>query len=219
MRRCGLIAVGMLLATLVAADAQQSDVTSNRLMFDPAGLQNPDSRKFTPRSASPTTGQSAAPRQPAAAAPALKQSIAPPPEATPAATPAAKPRPPARATSRAPARPASARQPAQAASDTERATTNTARSTERPIPREQPGALGRVSLPEGSLGFEGKTQLKDYDMSDGRKVPGFENIQRNDSSYFGLSLRMPTGGGSSYSSSSSSPSLSPPSLFRDHGPN
>ena len=29
-------------------------------------------------------------------------------------------------------------------------------------------------------------------MSDGRRVPGYDNIQRNDSSYFGLSLRMPT---------------------------
>jgi hypothetical protein len=42
------------------------------------------------------------------------------------------------------------------------------------------------------LGFENRTALRDYDMSDGRKVPGFDNIQRNESSYFGLSIRMPT---------------------------
>ncbi len=64
-------------------------------------------------------------------------------------------------------------------------------STARPVPREQPN-LGRLSLPQGSLGYEGKTQMQTYDMSDGRRVPGFENIQRNNSSYFGLSLRMPT---------------------------
>ena len=76
-----------------------------------------------------------------------------------------------------------------------------ARPAERPIPREQPTALGRLSIPGGSLGYESETSMKAYDLSDGRRVPGYENIQRNNSSYFGLSVRMPTSG----------------SLFRSHG--
>jgi hypothetical protein len=83
----------------------------------------------------------------------------------------------------------------------DRTTAGPARSTERPIPREQPTALGRLSIPGGSLGYESETSMKAYDLSDGRRVPGYENIQRNDSSYFGLSVRMPTSG----------------SLFRSHG--
>jgi hypothetical protein len=64
--------------------------------------------------------------------------------------------------------------------------------------------------------LERETQLKAYDLSDGRRVPGYDNIQRNDASFFGLSLRMPT---SSSSSSSLSSSPSSPSFTREHGPN
>jgi hypothetical protein len=216
-----LIAVGLLLATSVTTVAQQSAVTSNRLMFDPTGLQNSNSRKFTSQpaspttqSASPTTGQNTAPRESAAPAraPAMRQTSAPQPP--PSAKPAAKPRPPARAAERAPAPPASARRPAPAANDAGRSRNDTARSTDRPVPREQPAPLGRLSIEGATVGLERETQLKAYDMSDGRRVPGYENIQRNDASFFGLSLRMPT---STSSSSSSSPSA--PSFMREHGPN
>jgi hypothetical protein len=71
---------------------------------------------------------------------------------------------------------------------------STPAATERPIPREQLTPIGRLSIPGGSLGYESRTAIGAYDLSDGRRVPGYENIQRNDSSYFGLSIRMPTGG-------------------------
>ncbi len=68
---------------------------------------------------------------------------------------------------------------------------NAPNSSERPIPREQLAPIGRVTVPGGSLGYESRTSINAYDLSDGRRVPGYENIQRNDSSYFGLSVRMP----------------------------
>jgi outer membrane biosynthesis protein TonB len=209
-REFQLIAVAFVLATLTAANAQaqSSAVTRDRLMFDPTGLQNPNSRKFTPQTA-PTTGQSIAPREPAtpAPAPATKQSAAPQPPAAPAVKPAAAPKPPARAIT--------ARRPAQAETGN-RDTATSQRASERPIPREQPNTLGRISVEGATLGYESQTQMKTYDMSDGRRVPGYDNIQRNDSSYFGLSLKMPTFGGSS--PSSSSPSSDPPAFQRDHRP-
>jgi hypothetical protein len=107
------------------------------------------------------------------------------------------------------------RRPTQA--ETSNGSTATSqRTSERPVPREQPNALGRISVEGATLGYESQTQMKAYDMSDGRRVPGYDNIQRNDSSYFGLSLRMPTFGGSSSSSSSSS--SDPPAFQRDHRP-
>jgi hypothetical protein len=183
------------LAAAAAAQAQQGSVTSNRLMFDPTGLQGTESRKLTPQ-ATTTTGQNTAPQ------PAAKQIATP---QLPAA-PAAAPKPAARATISAPPRLAPARRPAQAGHTISDTPTGSARSADRPTPREQSPALGRLSLPQGSLGFESQTQLKTYDLSDGRRVPGYDNIQRNDSSYFGLSLRMPTGSSS-------------PALLRDHGAN
>ena len=209
MRRSGLIAVGTLVALSAAAHAQSS-VTNNRLMFDPAGMQNTDSRKTTPPSASVTTGQTVA-REPAGtvAAPSKPASTVTHTAApgAQAAKPATKPQPAARTASgsSAPAQPAApARRPAPITTD--RAAPEPGRAAERPVPREQAPALGRVALPQGSLGYEGRTQMQTYDMSDGRRVPGFENIQRNDSSYFGLSLRMPT-------------TSVMPSFSRDHGPN
>jgi hypothetical protein len=199
-REFQLIAVASLLAALGAADAQaqSSTVTRDRLMFDPAGLQNPNSRKFTPQSTSPTTGQNTAPAP-------VKQTAVPPP-AAPAAKPAAAPKPPARA--------ATARRPVQAETGN-RDTAVSQRASERPIPREQPNALGRISVEGATLGYESQTQMKAYDMSDGRRVPGYDNYQRNDSSYFGLSLKMPTFDGPSSSSSSSSDT---PPFQRDHRP-
>ena len=225
MRRLkGLFAVACVLGLAAPTSAQQSNVSSSRLMFDPAGLQGSDSRKMAPApQTTSTTGQNVAPHPPAApparqtvtppppAAPAARQAAVPKPPAPPAIGPAAAPKQPARATANAPARPAAARRPAQAdTADNRNATSST---SARAIPREQPAPLGRVALPQGSLGFENQTQIKAYNMSDGRRVPGYDNIQRNDSSYFGLSLRLPT------AATSSSSSSSPPSLFRDHGAN
>jgi hypothetical protein len=67
---------------------------------------------------------------------------------------------------------------------------SSARAVERPIPREQLTPIPRLTIPGGSLGYESQTSLRAYDLSDGRRVPGYDNIQRNDSSYFGLSIRM-----------------------------
>ena len=210
----------MLAMLTAAAQAQQGSVTSNRLMFDPNGL-GADSRKpAQPQAATApagpaTTGQSAPPQ------PASQQVIAPQPQAAPKPTapkPAA-PKPAARATAAAPAKPAPVR---RTAAPTERVITDATatdapRSVDRPVPREQPN-LGRLALPQGSFGYEGRTQMQAYDMSDGRRVPGFDNIQRNNSSYFGLSLRLPTA--NPPSSSSSSPSWSSsPSAFGGHGAN
>jgi hypothetical protein len=64
--------------------------------------------------------------------------------------------------------------------------------------------LGRLDLPGGSLGYDSRTSMQPYNLGDGRRVPGTDNIQRNDSSYFGLSLRMPT-------------STSGSSIFGKHG--
>jgi outer membrane biosynthesis protein TonB len=205
-REFRLIAVAALLGTLAAADAQAQSgaVTRDRLMFDPTGLQNPNSRKSTPQTA-PTTGQSVAPREPAEPAPVIRQTAVPQPPAAPVSKPAAAPKPPARA--------ATARRPGPAETGN-RDTAVSQRASERPIPREQPNALGRISVEGATLGYESQTQMKAYDMSDGRRVPGYDNYQRNDSSYFGLSLKMPTFGGSSSSSSSSDP----PPFQRDHRP-
>jgi len=172
----------------IAAHAQTGSDSKSRLMFDPSGLQGSKGGVAKPlTSPSPTTGQSTTPRQ--SQAPTVTQTVTPRP--APAARQAATPKPPARAGSPAPARPAATR-PAQANNTVERAPAGTARASERPIPREQPTALGRLDLPGGSLGYESQTQMRAYDMGDGRRVPGYDNIQRNDSSYFGLSLRMPT---------------------------
>ena len=199
MRSRVIVAVAFALIPVAAAQAQQGSVTGNRLMFDPTELRGLDGRKLTPPpAATTTTGQSTAPQ------PAPRQVATPQPQ--PQAAPAAAPKPAARATASAPPRRAPARRPAQAGNSIADTPTGSTRTPDRPVPREQPTALGRLALPQGSVGFEGQTQLKPYDMSDGRRVPGYDNIQRNDSSYFGLSLRLPT------------PSSSP-SFTRDHGAN
>jgi hypothetical protein len=198
-----------LVAVSVAAHAQQGSVSNSRLMFDPNSVGTPGNKPqpLTPPAATTTTGQSAQQQ------PASRQVIAPQPQAAPPA-----PKPAARAASTGAVKPA----PVRRAAPTERvindATATQTRSADRPVPREQPN-LGRLSLPQGSLGYESKTQMQTYDMSDGRRVPGFDNIQRNDSSYFGLSLRMPTVGAPSPSSSSSSSWSSSPSSFGSHGAN
>ena len=201
--------VASVLAVLTAsgAQAQQGSVSNSRLMFDPNSVGTPTSQpqKLTPPAT--TTGQTA--QQPAA----TRQTIAPQQQSTP-------PAPAARSANTTSAKPA----PAKRAAPTERvmndATVAAQSRTARPIPREELN-LGRVTLPQqGSLGYESKTQLQSYDLSDGRgRVPGYDNISRNDSSYFGLSLRMPTLNAPSPSSSSSPSYGSSPSTFGGHGAN
>ena len=194
-----VIAACSLAALSIAAQAQQSSASSSsRLMFDPTGIQEQRRPQSQPQQAT-TTGQSAPKPQPATAQP-VRQTFTPPPQQTAAPKPA--PRRPAPTLANAP--------------------TDPNRSAERPVPREQQN-LGRLSLPQGSLGYESRTQMQTYDLSDGRRVPGFDNVQRKDSSYFGLSLRLPTAGpppspGSS-SSFGSSPSFGSPSSFDRHGAN
>jgi hypothetical protein len=201
---CRVVIASALAAFSVAAQAQQSSTSSDRLMFDPTGMQDvrrPQTQVQSTQQQPPqqiTTGQSAPKPQPATAQP-VRQTFTPPQQQ--AAAPA--PRRPA---------PTLASEPA-----------DSNRSAERPIPREQT-TLGRVSLPQqGSLGYESRTQMQTYDLSDGRRVPGFDNIQRKDSSYFGLSLRLPTAGAPSSSGSSSSfgqsPSFGSSSSFDRHGAN
>jgi hypothetical protein len=186
MRHQFSIAMSILLLAGAPALAQQGSRFNDRLMFDPnsfSGARQLDA----PKQASPTatTGQSAPP-------PATRQAVAPPaaaqpqPQATPQAKPQGKPKPAAR-TAAAPRRAAPAER--RIGDATSGVTTNTAAG--RPVPREETN-LGRLAIPQGSLGYESRTQMQTYDMSDGRRVPGYDNIQRNDSSYFGLSLRMPT---------------------------
>jgi hypothetical protein len=200
MRHQFSIAMSILLLAGAPALAQQGSRFNDKLMFDPnsfSGARQLDAPK--PASPTATTGQSAP-------APAARQAVAPPPAAQPqTAQPQSKPKPAAR-TAAAPRRAAPAER--RIGDATSGVTTNTA--TGRPVPREETN-LGRLAIPQGTLGYESRTQLQTYDMSDGRRVPGYENIQRNDSSYFGLSLRMPTSPGSSSSSS--------PFALGNHGAN
>ncbi len=218
MRRSkAMIVSGIVALLLFAAEsqAQQDGVNRNRLMFDPAGLQS-SRGGATSLQPSPTVGQSTTSREattaarptaavpPPPAPPAARHTAAPQQSAAPAPKPAAANPKPAARTATTPPRPANTRRPP--ASENAANGAGAARSSDRPIPREQPASLGRVDLPSGSMGFENRTALRDYDMSDGGKVPVFDNIQRNESSYFGLSIRMPT------------PSSSP-SWMREHGAN
>jgi hypothetical protein len=52
--------------------------------------------------------------------------------------------------------------------------------------------LGRIPLEQGSLGFETESKFKPNEFSDGRRVPGQETVKRQEPSYFGLSLSVPT---------------------------
>lgn len=207
--RARFVVLSMLAATVLTGAAQAQQSSSSRLMFDPSSVQ--DSRRpvqpVPPAAIPTTTGQSAA--QPAAR-PVPQQQV--PQQAQQRTAPAPKP------AARAATPRNQAATPPRTAGD---ATPNTAsRSAERPIPREETN-LGRLSLPQGSVGYESRTQLQAYDLSDGRRVPGSDNLQRNDSSYFGLSLRMPTvtGPGASGGGSSSSWSSPAPSSFGIHGAN
>jgi hypothetical protein len=64
-----------------------------------------------------------------------------------------------------------------------------------PEPANKPdAALGRIPLKSGpgSFGFETETQIKPDRLPDGRPVPGFETSARQNQSYLGLSLSVPT---------------------------
>jgi len=183
MRHRFSIAMSVLLLAGASAHAQQGSRFNDRLMFDPnsfSGARQLDAPPQTAPATSTTTGQSAPP--------AARPSNAQPQQAS-------KPKPaPRTAAAPAPRRTAPVE---RRIGDTTATTTRSA--SDRPVPREETN-LGRLSIPQGTLGYESKTQMQAYDMSDGRRVPGYDNIQRNDSSYFGLSLRMPTAPTSSSSS-------------------
>ena len=52
--------------------------------------------------------------------------------------------------------------------------------------------FGRIQLDTGSIGLETEAKLKENRFSDGRVVPGLETVKRQEPSYFGLSLSVPT---------------------------
>jgi hypothetical protein len=52
--------------------------------------------------------------------------------------------------------------------------------------------LGRLNLDTGSVGIQTESQFKEGHFSDGRRVPGLETVKRDQPSYFGLSLSVPT---------------------------
>jgi hypothetical protein len=60
------------------------------------------------------------------------------------------------------------------------------------VPTPAKPLFGRIQLDTGTVGFETESMVKDNRFSDGRRVPGLEADKRNDPSYFGLSLSMPT---------------------------
>ncbi len=70
----------------------------------------------------------------------------------------------------------------------------TVRSNPAPAPEPVGSQFGRLQLETGSVGFETQTQFKDNKFSDGRTVPGLETQKRDGTSYFGLSLSLPTTG-------------------------
>ena len=86
------------------------------------------------------------------------------------------------------------RKAAQPAAQPKRDTPRTAlpRVTEKDPPQVIQPTLGRIPFETGSIGFSTDTKFKTLEMPDGRRTPGFENVQRRDSSYFGLSLSVPT---------------------------
>ncbi len=59
------------------------------------------------------------------------------------------------------------------------------------VPTIDGAPSGRVPLESGSFGLETNTRLKANTFDDGRRIPGRETNQRNDPSYFGLSLTVP----------------------------
>ena len=52
--------------------------------------------------------------------------------------------------------------------------------------------FGRIQMDTASIGLETEAILKENRFSDGRVVPGLEAVKREQPSYFGLSLSVPT---------------------------
>jgi hypothetical protein len=67
-----------------------------------------------------------------------------------------------------------------------------AAASKRAVPTLSSPQLGRIPLETGSFGLETETALKPNQFSDGRPTPGLETVKRQDPSYFGLSLSVPT---------------------------
>ena len=68
----------------------------------------------------------------------------------------------------------------------------TARTRASDVQGASTSPLGRIPLEQGSLGFETESKFKPNEFSDGRRVPGQETVKRQEPSYFGLSLSVPT---------------------------
>jgi hypothetical protein len=94
-----------------------------------------------------------------------------------------------------------ARQPPRLGRGGEPAATRAARAGTRTPPDDAPRSLGRTPL--GTLGFETETKLKSKEFPDGRPIPSFTNNKFQNSTYFGLSLTMPTESQSQSSSDNS----------------
>jgi len=68
----------------------------------------------------------------------------------------------------------------------------TARARASDIQGASKSPLGRIPLEQGSFGFETESKFKPNEFGDGRRVPGQETVKRQEPSYFGLSLSVPT---------------------------
>ena len=110
-----------------------------------------------------------------------QQTIAPQRSAPPKAVQA----PVAKRTDRKAAQPAAQPKPEATRVTPSPATTKTTTQINQP-------ALGRVPFETGSIGLTTNRQFDHTKFSDGRVTPGFENVQRKDSSYVGLSVSVPT---------------------------
>ena len=86
------------------------------------------------------------------------------------------------------------RKTAQPAAQPKRETprTTSPQMTKKDPPSVIQPTLGRIPFETGSIGLSTDTKFKTMELPDGRRTPGFENVQRKDSAYFGLSLSVPT---------------------------
>jgi hypothetical protein len=62
----------------------------------------------------------------------------------------------------------------------------------RPAPEIAPPTIGRIPFETGTIGLTTNKNYYNSTFSDGRVVPGFENVQTKSPAYFGLSLSVPT---------------------------
>ncbi len=65
-------------------------------------------------------------------------------------------------------------------------------SANSPPPLQERAPLGRLQVNQGTFGIETESKFKEGEFSDGRRVPGLETTKREQPSFFGLSLSVPT---------------------------